>query len=128
MTESSAMVDGVGPGRWHLPEADPAGATGAGWSIRPVGAAQAQSPAPVGARDVSVPGEPARAPRHAGRSSGWLVAWLDHQTSLLTILLIAGGGLVILAVPALTLGQTLRAQWQNRPAGKGRRRRSLTHG
>jgi hypothetical protein len=128
MTESSVVVDRVGPVRWHLPEADPAGASGTAWSIRPVGTAQAQSPSPGGESDAAALGEPARASRHIGRSSGWLAAWLDHQTSLLTILLIVGGGLVILAVPALTLGQTLRAQWQNRPAGKGRRRRSLTHG
>lgn len=101
------------PSRWHLPATEPLDATTPGWSLRPVGAAS--SPA----AELGRAAEPAR-------QSG--TGWLDYRTALLTILLIAGGGLVILAVPALMLGQNLRAQWLSRPTGKGRRRRSLTHG
>ena len=51
--------------------------------------------------------------------------WLDDQTSLLTILLIAAGGLMILVVPGMVLGQSLRQQWRDRAGAKGRRRRGL---
>lgn len=119
-------VDRAQPVRWHLPDVEPADPAAPDWSLRPVGAAQAQSSA--AARDGALLSERSSAPRRAGRGNGWLGAWLDHQTSVFTILLIAIGGLVILALPAVMLGQNLRAQWQNRPASKGRRRRSLTHG
>jgi hypothetical protein len=103
------------PSRWHLPATEPLDATTPEWSLRPVGAVSAPAPA----AELGRAAEPAR-------QTG--TGWLDYRTALLTIFLIAGGGLVILAVPALMLGQNLRAQWLRRPTGKGRRRRSLTHG
>lgn len=130
MAELPAVADRAQPVRWHLPDTEPAGTTAAGWSMRPVGSAQAQSSDTV--RDWDISREPVRDPRIGSRQTrwggGWLDRWVDHETSLLTIVMIAGGGLLILVVPALALGQNLRAQWQNRPASKGRRRRSLTHG
>ena len=120
-----AVVDRVAPVRWHLPDTGVAGSSAADWSMRPVGTARAQA---AGERDrVELRGR-SSAPAGAGRDQRWFGTWLDHQTSLVTIVLIAGGGLVILIVPALVLGQNLRAQWQKRPAGKGKRRRSLTCG
>lgn len=121
-----AAVDRATPVRWHLPETEVAGSSAAEWSMRPVGAARAQSPADR--RDGLEQRERSSALAGASGDDGWFGTWLDHQTSLATILLIAGGGLVILIVPAVVLGQNLRAQWQNRPVGKGRRRRSLIHG
>jgi hypothetical protein len=126
MAEVPAVVDRVAPVRWYLPDAEPAGSSESGWSMRPVGAAQAQSPDEQRAGPVMH--ERSRVSQHTRRSSGWFGGWLDQQTSMVTILLIAGGGLAILVVPSLMLGQNLRAQWQNRPVSKGRRRRSLTHG
>ena len=121
-----AVVDHAEPVRWHLPDSDLPDATAAPWSMRPAGTARAQSP--TGEREGIELREGSSAPRSAGRGQGWLGTWVDHDTSLVTIVLIAGAGLVILIVPALMLGQNLRAQWQSRPAGKGRRRRSLIHG
>ena len=121
-----AAVDRAAPVRWHLPDTEVPGSSTADWSMRPVGTARAQSPAGERAAIESRPRS--SAPAGAGRDDRWFGTWLDHHTSLITILLIAGGGLVILIVPAVVLGQNLRAQWQNRPTGKGRRRRSLTHG
>ena len=57
-----------------------------------------------------------------------VTGWLDDQTSLLTILLIAAGGLTILVMPGMVLGQSLRQQWRDRAGAKGRRRRGLTEG
>jgi len=119
-------VDRAAPVRWHLPDGEVADSSAADWSMRPVGSAQARSPA--GAQVGVELRQRSSAPAGAGRGDRWFGTWLDHQTSLVTIVLIAGGGLVILIVPALVLGQNLRAQWHNRPVGKGRRRRSLTHG
>jgi hypothetical protein len=119
-----AVVDHAEPVRWHLPDTEVTGGA-ADWSMRPVGGARTQS---AGEPQDLEPLERSTAPRGSGRSHGWLGAWLDHQTSLFTIVLIAGGGLLILVVPAVMLGQNLRQSWQNRPVGKGRRRRSLTHG
>ena len=122
-----ARVDRALPVRWHLPDTEIAEASAADWSMRPVGAARAQSPS--GQRDaVELRRRTGGAQAGTGREDRWFGTWLDHQTSLVTILLIAGGGLVILIIPGMVLGQNLRAQWQNRPAGKGRRRRSLIHG
>jgi hypothetical protein len=116
-----AVVDHAEPVRWHLPDSDLPDATEAPWSMRPTGAPQTES----WAGELR---ERSGAPSGAGGGQGWLGTWIDHDTSLITILMIAGAGLVILIVPALMLGQNLRAQWQSRPAGKGRRRRSLIHG
>ena len=94
--------------------------------MRPVGTARAQAPA--GAQDlVELRGGSSAEAGHR-RDDRWFGTWLDHHTSLITIVLIAGGGLVVLIIPAVVLGQNLRAQWRNRPTGKGRRRRSLTQG
>jgi hypothetical protein len=125
LAELPAVVDRAAPVRWHLPDGEVPGSSAADWSMRPVGSARAQSPAD--ARDGVEPRARSSVP-DSRRDDGWLAAWLDHQTSLVTILLIAGGGLVILVLPAVVLGQNLRAQWRDRPAGKGRRRRSLIHG
>ena len=125
LADLAPLVDRVEPVRWHLPHTEPSEALEVGWSARPVASAPAQ---PAGDGAAGLPRGAAGAPQGAHRSSGWRSGWLDHQTSLLTILLIAGGGLVILAVPTSMLGQSLRQQWRNRPVGKGRRRRSMIHG
>ena len=85
--------------------------------------------APAGVEhDASDLRERSGAAHASRRNDGWFGAWLDHQTSLFTILLIAVGGLAILIIPGLVLGQNLRQQWRNRPTGRGRRRRGLTQG
>jgi hypothetical protein len=117
-------VDRAGPVLWHLPppaETSPA-ASSAGQGA--VGSALA-APAAVEHDPLDLRSS---APRASRRESGGLGAWLDHQTSLFTILLIAAGGLAILIIPGLVLGQNLRQQWRSRPTGRGRRRRGLTQG
>jgi hypothetical protein len=113
-------VDRAAPVRWHLPSASSSALQG------PVGSAVA-APAAVEHDPVNLR-ERSGAARASRRDDSWLGAWLDHQTSLFTILLIAVGGLAILIIPGLVLGQNLRQQWRNRPTGRGRRRRGLTQG
>jgi len=114
-------VDRAAPVRWHLPP-PPASSAMQGPVGSPVAAPAGVEHDPIDLRERS---GAARAPRREG---GRLGAWLDHQTSLFTILLIAVGGLAILIIPGLVLGQNLRQQWRNRPTGRGRRRRGLTQG
>jgi FecR protein len=113
-------VDRAAPVRWHLPPPTSSAVQG------PVGSAVA-APAAVEHDPIDLR-ERSGAARASRRDGGWLGAWLDHQTSLFTILLIAVGGLAILVIPGLVLGQNLRQQWRNRPTGRGRRRRGLTQG
>jgi ferric-dicitrate binding protein FerR (iron transport regulator) len=112
-------VDRAAPVRWHLPP--PAETTAASSAGRgPVGSAVA-APAAVEYAPLNLR-ERTSGPRASRRDGGWL----DHQTSMFTILLIAAGGLAILIIPGLVLGQNLRQQWRDRPSGRGRRRRDLT--
>jgi len=114
-------VDRAAPVRWHLPPP-----TASSAMQGPVGSAVA-APAAVEHDSIDLR-ERSGGVRASRRDDGWLGAWLDHQTSLFTILLIAVGGLAILIIPGLVLGQNLRQQWRNRPTGRGRRRRGLTQG
>ena len=118
-------VDRAGPVRWHLPA--PAERPAASSAAQgPVGSAVA-APAAVEQNPMTLR-ERSSAPHASRREGGGFGAWLDHQTSLFTILLIAAGGLAILIIPGLVLGQNLRQHWRNRPTGRGRRRRGLTQG
>jgi FecR protein len=117
-------VDRAAPVRWHLP---PPAETVQATSLQgPVGSAVA-APAAVEHDPINLR-ERSSAPYASRRDGGGLGAWLDHQTSLFTILLIAAGGLAILIIPGVVLGQNLRQQWRSRPTGRGRRRRGLTEG
>jgi FecR protein len=114
-------IDRAAPVRWHLP------APATSPAVRgPAGSAVA-APAAV-EHDPFTLRDRSSAARASRREGGWLSTWLDHETSLFTILLIAAGGLAILIIPGLVLGQNLRQHWLNRPTGRGRRRRGLTQG
>ncbi|HSA82825.1 MAG TPA: FecR family protein [Geminicoccaceae bacterium] len=114
-------VDRTAPVRWYLP---PPAASPA---VRgPAGSAVA-APVAVEHEPVNL-WERSSTARASRGERGWFSAWLDHQTSLFTILLIAAGGLAVLIIPGLVLGQNLRQQWLDRPTGRGRRRRGLTRG
>jgi hypothetical protein len=114
-------VDRAAPVRWHLPPpaTSPAVRGPAGSAVAAPAAVEHD---PFTLRDRS------SAARASRREGGWLSTWLDHETSLFTILLIAAGGLAILIIPGLVLGQNLRQHWLDRPTGRGRRRRGLTQG
>jgi hypothetical protein len=119
-------VDRAGPVRWHLPPPADTPPTASSAAQGAVGSAVA---APVAVEhDPLELRERSSTPRASRREGGGLGAWLDHQTTVFTILLIAAGGLAILIIPGLVLGQNLRLQWRNRPTGRGRRRRGLTQG
>ena len=115
-------VDRQAPISWHLA---PPGATSTTDASAPgsVGSAAA-APAMV-AQHPSTLRRVSGAPR---RSADRRDGWLDEQTSLTMILLIAAGGLVILVMPGMVLGQKLRQHWRDRSSAKGRRRRVLTAG
>jgi uncharacterized protein YaiE (UPF0345 family) len=51
---------------------------------------------------------------------------LGSEAFRVALLGLAAGALVLLLSPGLALVQAFREHWQNRPSGKGRRRRSLT--
>ena len=115
-----ASVERNAPLRWYLEVPGAASASDASSVAGPVGSAEA-APATV-----------ERAPRTAaGRSrptGGRRDGWLDDRTSMMTIVLIAAAGLMILIMPGMALGQNIRQQWRDRSSARGRRRRGLTQG
>jgi hypothetical protein len=115
-----ASVERHAPVRWYLQASEAASAGAASSVAGPVGSAEA-APAAV-----------ERAPRAAAQPSrptaGRRVGWLDDRTSMMTIVLIAAAGLMVLIIPGMALGQNLRQQWRDRPRARGKRRHGLTHG
>ena len=119
-------VDRAAPVRWHLP---PPAATAAAESSDgrgPIGSAVA-APAAVEHAPID-PWKRVGASGAARGDGGSRAAWLDHPTSLFTLLLIAVGGGAILIIPGMLLSQNLRQHWRERRTDRGRRRRDLTQG
>ena len=112
--------------RWHLPPPADTAAAASSDGHRPIRSANA-APAAVEHDPVNPWGRP-RTPRESRGDSGVIGAWLDDQTSLFTILLIAVGGAAILIIPGMLLGQHLRQHWRDRPPDRGKRRHNLTRG
>jgi FecR protein len=122
-----APVSRTGPVRWHLAAPDAPAPT----SPADTGGADPSIPGASGSMVLRVPGSvvlgaPMAQARPPARS--WLGAWLDDDRLLFTLVLVVGGGLVLLIVPGLVLGQNLRQHWLDRSTGKGKRRRSLIRG
>ena len=121
-----APVSRTGPVRWHLSVPDapapisPSVFTGADPSTE--GAPGSAALRASGTIVLGTPATPGRPPAQTG-----LGAWLDDR-SVLLLVLVVGAGLVLLIVPGLVLGQSLREHWLDRPTGKGKRRRSLIRG
>jgi hypothetical protein len=126
LTDLPPSGERAGLVRWHLPApAEPPLAERPAMQAAPGSAVAAPA---VVEHDPFTLRERAAAPRASRQDSGGFGAWVDNQTSLVTILLIAAGGLAILIIPGMVLGQNVRQQWRDRPTGRGRRRRSLTRG
>lgn len=123
-----ATTERTEPVRWHLPapavspsaDTEPAETSG---TRAPDGSAEAGSEG-SGYHSVTLR-EGSDTTGTTRQARDWLGGWVDHETSLFTVFLIAVGGLVVLLVPGLVLGQNLRQHWLDRPGGRGRRRRSM---
>jgi len=117
-----AGMERTAPLRWYLQAPSPV-AGSEGLSVAgPVGSAEV-APASIERAPIAPRATAAPARRTGGRGDGWL----DDRTSVMTILLIAAGGLMILIMPGMALGQNLRQQWRDRSSARGRRRHGLIH-